>query len=78
MLSLTNYVSRLGDIKWFMKDHDVPIVEEMFHVKFRRYNQHFLIERIEYSPFDILTAMERMNFEIRKNEEDLKIKILKI
>ena len=78
MLSLANYMMKLSHIKWYISAKDLPYVEDSFHVSFKAEDGYYLIETIRYSPYDILLALEEMDFHIKKEGEDIKIKILKI
>ena len=78
MLSLTNYLSKIGDIRWYMTDTQSEEFSKMCHVNFTKKKDYFVITRIRYSPYDILLAIEDVDFALEKRNEDINIRILKI
>ena len=78
MLTLATYISKISQIQWYIKDSDVKTLSNLFHVDFESHNQYYTISKVHYSPYDILLALEDINFEAKKINDDLKIRILKI
>ena len=78
MLSLSNYLIKIPQIKFFFDEKYKRTIEEMAHVEFKSENDYYKIVKVKYSAFDILLALEDMDFVVNKKNEDVTIKILKI
>ena len=78
MLSLSTYIMKIGQIRWYMSDQQAKDIEQMAHIHFQKQNDYFLISKVKYSPYDILLALEDIDFTLEKKSDDLSIKILKI
>lgn len=78
MFGLHKYVDRLFKIQWYFDPKQQQTLEDTLFITFKQQNDYFLIESIHYTFIDILLALERMDFELIKQSNDLKIKINKI
>ena len=78
MFGLHKYLDKIYDIKWIMKDNESKILEELMYVKFIKQNGYFLIKEIHYTYIDILLALEGIDFEINKKNNEVELKIIKI
>lgn len=78
MFGFQSYTDKLYKIKWYCLPSDLLKIETTLYVQFKQENNYFLIEKIHYSPLDILFGLEQFNFELTKNGDDIEIKILKI
>ena len=78
MFGLHKYLDRIYQIKWIMNENEAKILEELMFVKFEKKNEYFLITEIHYTYVDILLALEGIDFEITKNNNEVILKIIKI
>ena len=70
MLSLASYMTRLYKIKWFFDIQHVQDLEDILFVDFKSEKNYFIIEKILYSPYDILRGLEQLDFIITKKNDD--------
>lgn len=78
MFGLQKYLTQIYDIKWYFNIKDKDDLEDLMYVDFETCDGYFLIKKIRYTYIDILLALEDMKFELKKNDDGIKIKILKI
>ena len=78
MLQLHSYLNKLYEIKWYFDEKDLSDLQTLLFVRFERNEDHFKIKSVQYTYADILLGLEGMNFELNKNNNEVKIKILKI
>ena len=78
LFGLNKYLDKLYLIKWIMNEEQSKKLENLMFVKFIKENDYFLIKDIHYTYVDILLALEGLDFEIIKKNDEVKLKILKI
>ena len=72
----SKYGSLFFNIKWKFDKCDQKMYEDMLMVKFEPNGDHFLISEVSYTYLDVLAGMERLNFVMSKNIDDIEIKIV--
>lgn len=75
MFGFQKYITMLHKLKWEFPEKDKRELEEIFYVKFKKDGNYFVIEQVLYTYIDILIALEEMNFEMTKNNNEIIIKI---
>ena len=76
MFGLQKYLDKIFKIKWIFDSSQKNDIESSLYAKFKKNNDHFLIQKIHYSYVDVLLGLEHMNFEIIKNGDGMSIKIM--
>lgn len=75
MFGFQKYITMLHKLKWEFPEQDKTELEQLFYVKFKKDENYFVIEQVLYTYIDILIALENMNFEMKKNADEIIIKI---
>ena len=78
MLQLHSYINKIHKIQWYFNDKDKRDLESLLFVKFEKENDYYKIKTIEYTYIDILLGIEEMEFEFSKQNNEIKLRILKI
>ena len=78
MFGVQKYFNMLVDTKWYFPDEKKQEIEDMLYVDFEKKEDYYVLKQIRYTVMDILLAMEDIDFELQKNDDGVKIKILKI
>ena len=78
MFGLQKYLDQIYQIKWYFNESDLKDIESILFVKFKSENDYFLLDTILYTYVDILLGLEEMEFEFSKQNNDLRLKIIKI
>ena len=78
MFALHQYLDKIYQIKWYMKSYEAKALESLMQVEFEDKNTHYTIKKVYYTYVDILLALETIDFEIIKKNNEIELKILKM
>ena len=78
MFGVQKYFNMLVDSKWYFDENEKTDIEDLLYVDFKKEQDYFKLKKIRYTVMDILLAIEDMYLQITKNNNEIKIKILKI
>ena len=78
MFGVQKYFNMLVNTKWYFPEHQQKDLEDLLYVDFDKKEDYFVLKKIRYTVMDILLALEDMDIEIKKNGDEVKLKILKV
>lgn len=78
MFGAQKYFNMLIETKWYFPKNQQKDIEDLLYVDFEKKKDYFQLKRIRYTVMDILLALEDIDFEMVKNDKEVKINILKI
>lgn len=78
MFGLQKYFGMLLNTKWYFHEGLRSHLEDLLFVEFEPQVGYFTIKKIHYTMIDVLLALEEMDFELKKINDEVKIKILNI
>ena len=78
MFGLQKYINKMLDVKWYFPAHIKDELEKTLYCEFTKENNYYVLKNIIYSFVDILLALEEMDFDLVKKDNDIEIRILKI
>lgn len=78
MFGLQSYIEKIYDIQWYFKDIDKIQLQQYLNVSFKKENDYYVVDDIIYSPFDIVNALNDIDFTFIKTGQVLKLKIFDI
>ena len=78
MLGIVKYLPKIYEIKWIFDDKDLSDLQQLLYVQFKKENEHYLIETIQYTYVDILLGLEDVDFKLTKTVDGITLKIMKI
>ena len=78
MFGLQKYINKMLEVKWFFPSHLKDELEQIVYAEFVKQEDHYILKNILYSFVDILLALEDLDFELIKNEDDIEIRISKL
>ena len=78
MFGLQKYVDNLFLVKWYFKEDYQEPIESILLARFKKVNNHYKLEEVQYTYMDLLLGMEQMDFTLKKTGDDITINITKI
>ena len=78
MFGLQKYINKMLEVKWFFPSHLKDELEQIVYAEFVKQEDHYILKNILYSFVDILLALEDLDFELIKNDDDIEIRISKL
>ena len=78
MFGLYKYMDKMYNIKWYMNEKEKKSLEDIMCVEFIKYNEYYILNKIHYTLTDILLALEGIDFELIKSNNEMTITILKV
>ena len=78
MFGLQKYINKMLEVKWYFPDKLKNELEQIVYAEFTKQEDHYILKNIMYSFVDILLALEDMDFELIKNNNDIEIRISKL
>ena len=78
MFGLQKYINKMLEVKWFFPAQIKDELEQIVRAEFSKKDNHYVLTNILYSFVDILLALEDLDFDMIKKDNDIEIRILKI
>lgn len=78
MFGLQKYVNKILEVKWFFPPQIKDELERIIYAQFSKQDNYYILKNITYSFVDILLALEDLDFDLIKKDNDIEIRILKL
>ena len=79
MFGFHKYLDKLYDVQWIFDEQHKNDLEDLMFVEFEPIQDNkFCVKKIRYTYVDLLLGLEELDFEIKKTQDTITLKILNL